>query len=83
MFDKEKFRDAVNRSGLKGNYIAKEMDMSYKIYLQRSNGLSKWKADEVLRFSEILKLRKADRDAIFFAKEVTKTVTNDEAVKIS
>lgn len=80
MFDKEKFREAVEKSGLKGNYIAKEMDMSYKIYLQRSNGLSKWKADEVMKFSEILRLRKAERDAIFLAKKVTKTDTEDEVV---
>lgn len=76
MFDKNKFKEAVARSGLKGTFIAEELGMSYNLFLQKSNGLAKWKVDEVACFSQILRLRKPERDAIFFAKEVSKTDTD-------
>jgi hypothetical protein len=68
MFDKNKFKEVVDRSGYKGTFIAKELGMSYALYLQKSNGYSQWKADEIMSISETLRLRKQERDAIFFCK---------------
>lgn len=76
MFDKTKFKEAVTRSGLKGTFIAEGLGMSYNLFLQKSNGLAQWKVDEVMTFSQMLRLRKPERDAIFFAKEVTKMGTS-------
>ena len=78
MFDKTKFKEVVDRSGYKGKYIAKEIGMSYNLYLQKSNGLAQWKADEIMNLSDTLRLRKNERDAIFFAKEVPNMVTINE-----
>lgn len=75
MFDRKKFDEAVERSGLKGPFIAKNIGISYKLYQQKSLGNSQWKVDEALAFSRLLRLRKSERDAIFFAKEVAKTET--------
>lgn len=81
MFDKTKYKAAVERSGLKGKFIASEIGMNYNVYAQKSNGINKWKVDEALMVSRVLKLRKAERDAIFFAPEVSKVPTSEsEAV---
>lgn len=78
MFDKNKFKEAVDRSGYKGTFIAKEIGMSYPLYLQKSNGYAQWKADEIMCLSNTLRLRKPERDAIFFAKEDPELVTSEE-----
>lgn len=78
MFDREKFKDAVERSGLKGKYIAKEIGMNYWTYAQKCKGVNYWKVDEAMKVSKVLRLRAAERDAIFFAAEVSKTPTSEE-----
>lgn len=78
MFDKEKYKKAVDRLGLKGTFIAKEIGMNYAIYTQKCCGNKYWKVDEALRVSKLLKLRNSERDAIFFAPEVSKSPTSDE-----
>lgn len=77
MFDKEKYKKAVDRSGLKGTFIAKEIGMTYPIYAQKCGGYLYWKVDEAMRVSKLLKLRNSERDAIFFAPEVSKSPTSD------
>lgn len=77
MFDKEKYSQLVCSRGLKGKYIAEKIGMDYRTYLQRTSGANQWKVDEVMRVQRILKLRNHERDAIFFAKEVSKVLTKD------
>ena len=77
MFNKEKFKEVVERSGLKGTYIAEGLGISYNLYLQKSNGLTKWKTDEAYDFANLLKLKKSDMYAIFFSKEVNKMRTDE------
>ena len=78
MFDREKYKAAVLRSGLKGKHIAKEIGMNYWTYAQKCKGANYWKVDEVMKVSKVLRLRNAERDAIFFAPEVSKVPTSEE-----
>lgn len=78
MFDREKYKAAVDRTGLKGTFIAKEIGMAYAVYSQKCCGKKYWKVDEAMKVSKLLRLRNAERDAIFFASEVRKTPTSDE-----
>ena len=77
MFDKEKYKQIVESKGLKGVYIAKQLGMDYRTYMQRTSGNNQWKVDEVMRVQRILRLRNSERDAIFFGKEVSKVLTED------
>lgn len=67
MFDKQRFDDALNRSGLKKRFIAKELQMAYDTFLKKTNGTVAWKTDEALGVSRILHMNKMERDSIFFA----------------
>lgn len=78
MFDKEKYSKAVERSGLKGTFIAREIGMNYNVYVQKCKGYNYWKVDEAMRVSKVLKLRNHERDAIFFAPEVSKMPPSEE-----
>lgn len=66
MFDKAKFADTVNRSGLKKRHIAKELGMAYDTFLKKCSGVVEWKVDEALGVSRVLRMSKGERDSIFF-----------------
>ena len=83
MFDKVKFKKAVDSSGLKGTFIARQIGMNYNVYLQKSNGKNQWKVDEVMSLSRLLRLRNNERDAIFFAREVSNPLTSEEAENVT
>lgn len=72
MFDAKRFDDAVQKSGLKKQYIAKKIGISYDSLRKKMSGELKWKVDEALAVSTILRMSKAERDAIFFASDVCK-----------
>ena len=70
MFDRELFSKAVERSGLRKRFIAQQIGMGYDTFLKKSYGELEWKCSEALACSQILKIKRAERDAIFFAPEV-------------
>lgn len=66
MFDKERFALAIDRSGLKKRFIAKELGMAYDTFLKKCSGTVEWKVDEALGVSRVLRITKSERDCIFF-----------------
>ena len=67
MFDSRKFSSTVQKSGLKKRYIADRLGISYDTFLKKMAGTVKWKVDEAQEVSKLLRISKAERDAIFFA----------------
>ena len=70
MFNRDLFEKAVERSGLKKVYIANRIGMGYGNFLKKTAGVVEWKLSEAMELSQVLKLKRAERDAIFFAPEV-------------
>lgn len=62
----ELLNKVIDESGLKRAYIASNLGLSPKVFHDRVNGVSRWKADEVAVFCRILGLKKKVRDDIFF-----------------
>lgn len=67
MFDRERFNEAVEKSGLKKRFIAKQIGIAYPTFLKKTDGTVMWKVDEALNVSKVLRISKSERDAIFFA----------------
>ena len=67
MFDKEKFSLALENSGLKKRFVAKQIGIAYGNFLKKCNGAVMWKVDEALNVSKVLRMSSEERDSIFFA----------------
>lgn len=70
MYNKERFKAAVEGSGLKRKFICEQIGMAYDTFLKKQEGVVTWKIDEAQQVSEVLQLSRSDRDAIFFARGV-------------
>lgn len=66
MFDKQKFLAAMNRKGISGKEIAKEINMSYRNFTRRMASGS-WRSNEIETMADLLEI---DIDEVFFAKEL-------------
>ena len=62
----EKLTAAVQRSGLKQSFIAKEIGVSDAVMHNRLTGASQFRLNEVSAICRVLKLSKKDRESIFF-----------------
>lgn len=67
----QKLQETIERSGLKKCFIADSLGLSRQGLQDKLNGKSEFKASEIDAFSVLLRLDSAQRDAIFFAAEVT------------
>ena len=55
--DNEQIIKAIERSGLKLNYIAKELNISYMSLYRKLHSKSSWKYEEVEKLKKILNIK--------------------------
>lgn len=67
MTNTEALREAIKRSGYRIYYIAENLGLTYTGLQKKVNGETEFKATEISKLSEMLKLSVAERDRIFFA----------------
>ena len=65
MVDTDALRASMRASGLKNGYIAEKLDISVMSLHRKVNGVTEFKASEIVGLSDILHLTKAERDRIF------------------
>ena len=61
-----KIDELIKEKGVKKNFLAAKLGMSYPSLYKRLNGQADWKAGEVLTICKILGLSKQERQDIFF-----------------
>ena len=64
----EKLREAVKESGYKYSFLASKVGISKRVFSDRMQGRSQWKASEIYALSKELKLTPRQRDDIFFTE---------------
>lgn len=64
--DYEKLNEVIDGSGLKRSFIARSIGLSPKVFHDRTSGITQWKSGEILKFCNLLGLKKKQRDDIFF-----------------
>lgn len=70
MTDTKRFRCAVTRAGLKYKHIAKQLGITPYGLQKKIDNKSEFKASEIHKLSQILKLADEERSQIFFASTV-------------
>lgn len=58
---------AIEQSGLRMDYIAKNLGLTYQGLRNKTTGIREFKAGEIAALSELLHLNSETRDLIFFA----------------
>lgn len=66
MGDMTMLRAKIKQSGMTITAIAGKMNVSRETLYNRMNGESEFKASEIAILSDVLRLKKAEQDAIFF-----------------
>lgn len=65
MVNTDALRASMRESGLKNGYIAEKLGLSVMSLHRKVNGVTEFKASEIVSLSDILRLTKAERDQIF------------------
>lgn len=79
MTDTEKLRKLISESGLKLEYIAKQLDITRFSLQKKLENITEFKASEIQRMCEVLKIEDADlKEQIFFAQNVDLKSTGEE-----
>ena len=68
MINKDLLKKKVEESGIKYTHIAKCLNISERGLMYKINGGSQFKADEISKFRDILRLSPEDVMAIFFCR---------------
>ena len=69
MVDLELLNEKIRDSGMTIVAIAEKSSILRETLYNKLNGSVEFKASEILRLSNVLRLTSRDRDAIFFAEE--------------
>lgn len=59
-------KDAINVSGYKMDYLAKELGITRQAFSMKVNNQTSFKAEEMFRLAELLELGDIRKKAIFF-----------------
>lgn len=66
MLKTEKLRDAIQASGISIVYLANKLGLTREGLYNKINGLTEFKASEIINISDVLHLNVSQRDSIFF-----------------
>ena len=66
MIQRDRFEEAVARSGLKLRFIAGKVGISYQTFMNKRNGLTDFTISEAQTLSDVLGMTAEDRESIFF-----------------
>lgn len=67
MTDTALLRDQINVSGYKMNFIAEQVGITYAGFLKKLNNETEFKATEIQKLCEVLKIGVDLKEKIFFA----------------
>ena len=67
MVKTELLREYIDKSGLKIQFLAKEIGITRQSLTSKIDGVHDFRVQEAARLSELLALTKAQRDTIFFS----------------
>ena len=67
MTNTKMLNDAIEQSGLRMNYIAKKVGLTYQGLRNKIEGKREFKAGEIAALSDVLRLTSETRDQIFFS----------------
>lgn len=71
MTDTEKLREAINKSGLKLEFIANALGITRFTLAKKIENVTEFKTSEVQKMCEVLQIADAKtKEAIFFARQV-------------
>ena len=72
-------RDIISNSGYKFRYLAEQIGLTYQGFFNKINDISKFRANEIGRLCELLKIDDETRNTIFFTNRVDgeSTPTNE------
>lgn len=76
MTNTELLNQAIINSGLRTSFICEKLGISRQAFSKKRNNFVQFKISEVLILKELLGLTNAQRDAIFFDKDVDDLSTN-------
>ncbi len=66
-------KQKIEASGLKQNFLASRMNLSGYGLQRKIDGMSEFKASEIVMISQLLSLQNSERDEIFFSRKVTES----------
>lgn len=67
MTDEKMLREIIKNNGLKLQFVAEKVGLSYQGFLNKLRGTSDFNVSEIQGLCELLNINKRDRDRIFFA----------------
>lgn len=71
MTDTERLKEVIQKSGLKMQYLAKRLNLSYFGFSNKVNNVTEFKASEIDTLCELLQIKAlSEKERIFFAKRV-------------
>ena len=70
MTNGQMLEQAIQANGYKMNYISKKLNISYRAFYNKLKGNTEFKASEIVRLTELLKLTSEQRDMIFLCPSV-------------
>ena len=68
-------RAKIEESGYRLKFIAKKLGITYAGLLKKINNETEFKASEIQKLANVLKLDLKEKEEIFFAKDVDETST--------
>lgn len=66
MVDTQKLKDEISLSGLSVTYVSKKLGISREGFYKKMLNVTEFKASEIVKLKNILKLSSKKRDEIFF-----------------
>lgn len=66
MINDEMLKQKIEESGLKIGFIVTKLGLSHQAFLNKMNGATSFKLDEIQKLCNILNLTSEERDEIFF-----------------
>lgn len=76
MTDTKALREKIDESGYKSRFIAERVGITYQGLLKKINNETEFKASEIQKLCELLRIDVRGKEKIFFASEVGKKSTN-------
>jgi len=78
MNSSQKLKAIVDNSGYKIKFIAQQIGLTYQGFLNRINDISMFRAHEITKICELLKIDDITRNEIFFTDRVEPQSTSSE-----
>lgn len=70
MTDTERLKEVIQKSGLKMQFLAKQLNLSYFGFSNKVNNVTEFKASEIDSLCDLLQIKAlSEKERIFFAKQ--------------